>query len=107
MMSKLKKAVTQLVLDEYGLASEQYGEKHHTPHEGYAVILEEFEEAQHEERILEDKLEDFWEGAKADSELACKLNAKTIKERAINAACEMIQVAAMAHKALRGYEVER
>lgn len=107
MMSKLKKAVSQLVLDEYALASEQYGEKHHTPHEGYAVILEEFEEAQHEEGVLEDKLEEFWRGTKNDSELCCQLNAKEIKERAIKAACEFIQVAAMAHKALQGYEVER
>ena len=107
MMSKLKKAVSQLVLDEYGLASEQYGKQHHTPHEAYAVMLEELEEAQDEERILEDKLDEFWRGAKSDSELCCQKNAKAIKERAINSACEMIQVAAMAHKATQGYEVER
>ena len=104
MMSRLKKAVDQLVHDEYALASEQYGPKHNTPHEAYAVMKEELEEAQHEVDTVDDKLNiEYWRGVMYDSDLTCTHNAKEIRDHAIKAACEMIQVAAMAEKTLKGY----
>lgn len=104
MMKKLQDGVKVLIDQEYALASGQYGDKHHSPHEAYAVIKEELEEAQDEIEIVEDKLDEFWKAAKRDFYYGCKMNADVIYKRAMAAACEMIQVAAMAHKALQGYE---
>lgn len=103
-MKKLTTEVTDLIDREYGRAAEQHGAKHHSPHEAYAVIKEELEEAQEEIEIVDDKLGEFWEAAKRDFLYGCNLNAGIIYKRAMNGACEMIQVAAMAKKALQGYD---
>lgn len=105
MMKILSKAVGDLVQQEYALASEQHGPRFHSLHEAYAVMKEELEEAEHEFDIAKDKLdEDFWRGVRFDSELKCEKNAQLIQERAEKAAAEMIQLAAMAYKAQRGFE---
>ena len=105
MMKILSKAVGDLVQQEYALASEQHGPRFHSLHEAYAVMKEELEEAEYEFDIAKDKLDkDFWRGVRFDSELECKNNAQLIKERAENAAAEMIQLAAMAYKAMQGFE---
>ena len=85
--------------------AKEYGEKFHSSHEAYSVIKEELCEAKEEIDILEDKLDmEFWRGVRCDSDIICRYNAKIIKEKAINAASECIQIAAMAEKTLRGYE---
>ena len=107
MMKILSKAVGELVQEEYSRASEQHGAHHHSPHEAYAVIKEELEEAQHEIAIVEDKLNhDFWKAVRTDDVYGCKVNAEIIQKRAEAAAAEMIQVAAMALKAQQGFEEE-
>lgn len=69
-----------------------------SPHEGYAVILEEYEEAQEALEQVKSSLDVLWEKVKG-IDIACFLEKKTlpmaIYEDAINAACEMAQVAAM------------
>lgn len=101
-MTKIKEGVTQLVKQEYALASEQHGGTFKSYHEAYAVMKEEVDEAMHEGNIVEDKLnDDFWRTVKADFPFGCELNAKIIMTRAIDAACEFIQVAAMAYKTLQ------
>lgn len=103
-MTKLIDEVTQLVDKEYDRAAEQHGKLHHSAHEAYAVIKEELEEAQEQVEHVDDKLNtDYWRGVMADSDFACRHIAKQIKEHAIKAAGEMIQVAAMAEKALKGF----
>lgn len=104
MMTKLKKTVDQLVQSELDLASEQHGERFHSAHEAYAVIREEQDEASQEFQDLRDFLWKFWEEVKANRD--GKIELHDIEELAINAACECIQVAAMAQKAQRGYEVD-
>lgn len=103
-MKKLTTEVTDLIDREYGRAAEQHGVKHYSPHEAYAVIKEEIEEAQDELEVVEDKLDEFWKAAKRDFLYGCNLNAEIIYKRAMSGACELIQVAAMAKKALQGYE---
>lgn len=105
-MEELKKAITQLVDEEYNRAAAKFGKKHNSAHEAYAVIKEELEEAEDEYSSADMALGDFWKCTKRDNICETKQLARFIEERAINAACEFVQVAAMAQKALIGYENE-
>ena len=106
MMTKLKKAVEQLVQQEYSLASEQHGAKFHSPHEAYAVIKEEIEEAYTELsevcRLLEDV---YWHCVKDNDIEPIEAICNSINIHAQNLAAESIQVAAMAHKALQSCDI--
>lgn len=107
MMKKIKQGVEALVEQEYNLAYKDHGEKFHSAHEAYAVILEEAEEAGEDLSRVRTNLSNFWlfNCRKNDKLCEQKLHSLTkIKENAILAACEAIQVAAMAHKALKGFE---
>ena len=105
MMTKIKTIMRKLVLAEYTLAAEQYGARHNTPHEAYAVMKEEYDEAYHEMLFLDEALnQEYWRGVMYDSDLTCQVKAREIYEHAVRGACELVQVAAMAHKTLQGYE---
>lgn len=82
MVDKLIESLLPIVEEEYGRAGAKFGLKNNSDHESYAVMKEEFEEAEDE---------------------ICRLLklyfCKRIKNIAILAACECIQLAAMAHKA--------
>jgi hypothetical protein len=71
-------------------------------HESYAVILEEFEEAEHEIEIVKDALNCYWSCVKQDVNESGELMA--IAEKAISAAAELIQVSAMARKTIASFE---
>ena len=107
-MTKLIKEVTQLVDAEYNRAAEQHGKLHHSMHEAYAVMKEELEEAQeqiyHTDNFLND---DFWQCVMADGASTGRMFANCIRDHAIAAAAEMIQVAAMAQKAMLGFEPDK
>lgn len=102
MMNKLKAAVTELVEKELSLASEQHGEKFQSHHEAYAVILEEVEETLVEVEFVKHWIKVLWTAIKDDNFTNTETSFKLIEEKAILAACEAIQVAAMAEKAIRG-----
>lgn len=114
MMKILKADVERLVKEEYGRASEQHGDRFHSPHEAYAVMLEELEEAQEELGDLTELfarsqnvlLANYWAATRADNYKVCLDAAGSIQEAAELAAAEMIQLAAMAYKAQKGYENE-
>lgn len=105
MMTKLRKAVEGLVDMELVLASEQHGERFRSAHEAYAVILEEFEEAVDEISHIRENLFGLWNTTKSNDYNGGEYSLDNIMSAAESAACECIQVAAMAEKALRGYEV--
>ena len=98
--------LTKIMMEEYQRAAAKFGERHNSPHEAYAVMKEEFEEA--EEQInshLRTIMRDYWSAVKKskfDIENNKKL-ADKIKNSALSAAAELIQVAAMAHKASLGF----
>jgi len=94
--------VAQLVLDEYDMAKEEYGKKFSSMHEGYAVMLEEIEEAKAEmDSIMCDAhLRYLWESVKEDNINNAMDAAHIIRTRAACLACEAIQVSAMATKFL-------
>lgn len=100
-MEKLMEEVKECVEHEYSRASDNYGPTNHSDHESYAIILEEFQEAETELTHCSHDLCLLWEFIKADledSEKRYKL--RSIQHHALLAACECIQVAAMAYKAL-------
>lgn len=100
-MKELKEAVKGLVREEYERAAESFGEKFNSPHEAYAVILEEMEEANAEFEFMGADMNWLWRFIKKDERHNAKKFLKNIELYAINTACECIQVAAMAYKASR------
>lgn len=107
MMTKLKEQVTKLVDFELEMANKEHGERFNSAHEAYAVILEEYEEAKEELDNMEYPLSDFWSCIRfPDFSGNFEPNAylSDLKNAAIRAACECIQVAAMVQKFINGEE---
>ena len=94
-MNAVEGKVQQLVEIELAAANEK-----HPPfasqHEGYAVILEEIEEARAQINALEQHFGYAWDAIKHDSN--AKERIEMCKRFAVWAACELIQVAAMCQK---------
>lgn len=67
-----------------------------SPHEGYALIKEELEEAQGEMSLMSSSLGSLWRRVKND--MLFYKDADDIYSFAINCACECVQVAAMSKK---------
>ena len=104
MMTKLKEQVTRLVDFELEMANKEHGERFNSAHEAYAVMKEEYEEAK--ETLTDVRFllnEGFWKDCRY-GENSCVDFAEDIRIKAINAACECIQVAAMAQKFINGEE---
>lgn len=99
-MDKLIEDVKKLVDEEYNRAAIKFGATNNSDHESYAVLLEELEEADAELCQVQNQLEKFWLLTKAnDSDISKYSRLLEMERRAVLAACEMIQVAAMAKKA--------
>lgn len=96
-MNELRKEVEAAAMAELNRANAKFPLFNST-HEGYAVILEEAEEAQEAMENVNSSLAVFWDRVKG-KEIACFLEKETnqtaIYHQAIDAACEMIQTAAM------------
>lgn len=103
-MEELIQGVSNLVDEEYMRAASEHGGAAHSPHEGYALIKEEVEEAQSEMESLAQRLDHLWTCVKADEDQNGPHYLRQIGMAAVLGACELIQVAAMAEKALMGYK---
>lgn len=107
MMTKLVEKVTNLVKEEYELASAVHGAKHNSPHEAYGVILEELQEASYEDVNTRRMFQNFWDEVKVNAKTEDLITiSENMRNSAILCACEMIQVAAMAHKAMQGFVID-
>lgn len=97
-MDVVRTDVEKLVLKELQNANDKFG-MFNSLHEGYAIILEELEEAKDDLNALEMDLNYLWYCIKNDIvDEDFYENLKTIKTNAIALAVEAIQVAAMAQK---------
>lgn len=103
MMTRLLETVRGLVDYELADARSVHGEYFHSPHEGYGVLMEEVQEAADEvrsvERLTDEDMLRFVRmcaDGRGSTLLISRL--KSLKRDAIAAACEYIQVAAMAQK---------
>lgn len=103
MMTQLIKEVSSLKEKEYKRAAFQHGPVTNSPHEAYALIKEELEEAQDEMKALEDRVHFYWLEVKGEDPKFQKSYLEDIGNMAVRAACELIQVAAMSEKALAAF----
>lgn len=71
---------------------------HHSRHEQYAVMLEEYEEAVEAGESVKSLLARMWNAVKDDNETIAAEHAARVEHFAICAAEEFIQLAAMAKK---------
>jgi hypothetical protein len=62
-----EKLVNELIQAEYLNAVVNFGEKYHSLHEAYAVLLEEVEEVEYGHKDLKIWFDEFWETIKNDS----------------------------------------
>ena len=72
-MKELLNEVQAAVFMEYERAAKKFGPANNSPHESYAVILEEFEEAQSEANSFEWCMRSFWNGVRANTATNCQL----------------------------------
>lgn len=98
-MNAVKDDIELLVNKELQAAYALHG-PFSSPHEGWAVLLEEIEEMAEEVKEVRDAHGLIWQLVRKDrSAYGC---AKLIKEAAVQAAAEAVQVAAMAEKFMQG-----
>lgn len=55
-----EKLTQELIQAEYKNACEKFGDKYHSLHEGYAVLLEEVEEVEQEKKLLDLNIASIW-----------------------------------------------
>lgn len=96
-MNAVEAEVKALVYKELESANAHFP-AFHSPHEGWAVIREEADELKEESMYVGYLLESMWEKIKKNEKT--EMYAKDVLEYGVNAACEAIQVAAMARKYL-------
>lgn len=99
-MNVVREDVEKLVDKELEAATERFG-LHHSWHEKYAVIKEEFDEAQDELNEILFDLKVMWKNVKRnDTDYADDIS-EDMYNAAIRLACEAIQVAAMCKKEIK------
>lgn len=96
-MNAVETHVRNLIEIELASANERFPQ-FHSAHEGWAVIKEEVEEAEEELAKMKIYLAGAW--GNITSDVQANSDIESLKQRAINVACEAIQVAAMCQKFL-------
>lgn len=94
MMKRLMKSVNELVSQELKMANTNFP-PFNSRHEGYAVLLEEVEEAECEMEAVKQGTDSLWYAIKSDMPTTPIAG---VKNYAVRLACEAIQVAAMCDK---------
>lgn len=98
-MNIVKDKLPALVDEEYAAAMKLY-QHFSSAHEGYAVLLEEVEEAAEELADLTNAVRQVWAGVRRDDATSIRVWAAEAYRKAIDLAAESIQAAAMAQKLL-------
>lgn len=92
------KYLTGAVDSELSNIRKVYGEKYHSAHEGYAVLLEEVEEAEAELERIKDELSELWINVKNDDSAAIPDNLRRISTHAYFMLQECTQITAVSNK---------
>lgn len=92
------KLVNELIQAEYKNACKDWGDKYHSLHEGYAVLLEEVEEVNEDMIRIRFSLEDFWKWIKQDTKINPKDIDIVIEEYLKYCISELAQVGAVLMK---------
>lgn len=95
---KTMEGIKYLVQNELDMAAETNGEHFSSDHEAFSVILEEVAESKEELQIVIDCMNGLWRSVRQDNKNGSILT--DIERHARRLACEAIQVAAMARKAM-------
>ena len=95
MIEAIKSGVMKLVGDEYNRANREHPPLH-SDHEAFAVLLEEVCELGEEVEAIKGHMRDQWELIRKNE--SSLFVVAEIERRAISAACEAIQVAAVCER---------
>ena len=90
--------INEAVILELDHCFSVYGTSYNSLHEGYAVCLEEVEEAEQEFDYIKNHLAILWDNVKVDDVTTVKANARAIAFDAVQLAKEACQIAAVARK---------
>ena len=98
---RTEKLTEHLIQAEYENACTQFGDKYHSLHEAYSVLLEEVEEAEKEMSFVKDELCRLWTFIKGTrSEGRIKTSVEGLIKNNENAIKELAQVGAVLMKIL-------
>lgn len=98
MMGKTLHGVRCLVTKELTMARRVNGYYFASSHEGYGVVMEELDEAREEDKLAKDMAEDLLYAIRKGHWRRVNGLLNELEKHATLAACEYIQVAAMARK---------
>ena len=93
-----QKSIEQAVCYELQNIVKVYGSVYHSPHEGYAILLEECQESIEDTRFMSNRLECVWHGVRNNDNTTLLNNLGEVKEFALALAEEAIQCAAVCEK---------
>jgi hypothetical protein len=91
----LERGIATLIEDEIVRAENKHG-RINSPHEAYAVLLEEVQEAEEDMISVQKMLNLFWRNVRVDTLDLSALT--TIHDKSLHAALEFVQVAAVAKR---------
>ena len=100
-----KMYIDDAIEKEKSAAIENHG-YFHSDHEFWAVLCEEAEELQEDSTYITGIVRRLWNSVRGDSMFNNIDTLNTIRENAIEAACEAVQVTAVIDKYLQGREAE-
>ena len=98
---RAKTDVLRAIAKEKENAIENHG-YFHSDHEFWAVLFEEVEELQEDSAYITGIVRRLWDSVRGDSMLNNIDTLNAVRENAIEAACEAIQIAAVIYKYLGG-----
>lgn len=110
MIEPVKRELEPVIYNEYIRAKEIHGDEYHSPHEAYAVLLEEFDEVQDAVGILQDHIATIkkivfgYNKPNTDLHASLERNLRHTKGISRHVAAEAVQVAAVCQKAIESMD---
>lgn len=92
------KAIEQAVCYELQNIVKVHGPTYHSPHEGFAVLMKEVQEACEDSKFMNNRLECAWHGVRNNDNKTLLDNLAEIKEFSLALAEEAVQCAAVCKK---------